>query len=189
MASPSAEDTALVEKAYAFAAEAHKDHKRLSGEPYLNHLVETAKSLAELGMGAKTIAAGLLHDSIEDVGVKPETIEAEFGKEVLFLIEGVTKLGHLKYHGTERHRESLRKLLVATGKDVRVLIIKLMDRLHNMRTLEHVPEEKRKRIALETLEIYAAIAHRLAWALCAKSSRTWHLNTLTLSSLPKRKNF
>ncbi len=168
MNKPSAEDTALVEKAYAFAAEAHKDHKRMSGEPYLVHLVETAKSLAELGMSAKTIAAGLLHDSIEDVGVKAETIEAEFGKEVLFLIEGVTKLGHLKYHGTERHRESLRKLLVATGKDVRVLIIKLMDRLHNMKTLEHVPEEKRKRIALETLEIYAAIAHRLGMGVVRK---------------------
>src|SRR3954470_24231676 len=91
MASPTAEDKALVEKAYTFAAEAHKDHKRMSGEPYLIHLVETAKSLAELGMSAKTIAAGLLHDSIEDVGVKAETIEAEFGKEALFLIEGVTK--------------------------------------------------------------------------------------------------
>jgi GTP pyrophosphokinase len=119
-------------------------------------------------MGPKTIAAGLLHDTIEDTGVKPETIEKEFGKEILFLIDGVTKLGHLKYRGTERHRESLRKLLVATGKDVRVLIIKLMDRLHNMQTLEFVPEEKRKRIALETLEIYAAIAHRLGMGLVRK---------------------
>jgi len=161
MNGPSKEDAALVEKAYAFAADAHKDHKRFSGEPYLTHLVETAKGLAELGMSAKTVAAGLLHDSIEDVGVKPETIEQEFGKDVRFLVEGVTKLGQFKYRGAERHRESLRKLLVATGKDARVLIIKLMDRLHNMRTLTHVPPEKRKRIALETLEIYAAIAHRL----------------------------
>ncbi len=165
MNGPSKEDAAFVEKAYAFAAEAHKDHKRFSGEPYLNHLVETAKGLAELGMSAKTIAAGLLHDSVEDVGVKPETIEQEFGKEVRFLVEGVTKLGHFKYRGAERHRESLRKLLVATGKDARVLIIKLMDRLHNIRTLEHVPPEKRTRIALETLEIYAAIAHRLGMGL------------------------
>jgi GTP pyrophosphokinase len=155
------EDKALVERAFNFAAEAHKDHKRFSGEPYLVHLVETAKGLAELGMSAKTVAAGLLHDSIEDVGVTPETLEKEFGKEVRFLVEGVTKLGRYKYHGAERHRESLRKLLVATGQDARVLIIKLMDRLHNMRTLEHVPAEKRQRIALETLEIYAAIAHRL----------------------------
>ncbi len=161
MGSPTREDFALVEKAYLFVAEAHKDHKRFSGEPYLIHLVATAKGLAELGMGAKTVAAGLLHDSIEDVGVSPETLEKEFGKEIRFLVEGVTKLGRLKYRGAERHRESLRKLLVATGKDARVLIIKLMDRLHNMRTLQHVPEEKRKRIALETLEIYAAIAHRL----------------------------
>ena len=161
MDSPTAEDRALVEKAYAFAAEAHKDHKRRSGEPYIVHLMETAKGLAGLGMSAKTIAAGMLHDSIEDVGVKPEDIEREFGKEVLFLVEGVTKLGHLKYRGTERHRESLRKLLVATGKDARVLIIKLMDRLHNMRTLQFVPPEKRRRIALETLDIYAAIAHRM----------------------------
>jgi guanosine-3',5'-bis(diphosphate) 3'-pyrophosphohydrolase len=165
MGAPTPEDLALVEKAYNFAAEAHKSHMRFSGEPYLVHLVETAKGLAGLGMGPKTVAAGLLHDSIEDAGVAPETIEKEFGKEVRFLVEGVTKLGRLKYHGAERHRESLRKLLVATGKDARVLIIKLMDRLHNMRTLKWVPEEKRVRIALETLEIYAAIAHRLGMGL------------------------
>ena len=161
MGAPTPEDLVLVDRAYTFAEEAHKDHKRFSGEPYLVHLIATAKGLAGLGMGAKTVAAGLLHDSIEDAGVSPETIEKEFGKEVRFLVEGVTKLGRLKYRGAERHRESLRKLLVATGKDARVLIIKLMDRLHNMQTLQWVPEEKRKRIALETLEIYAAIAHRL----------------------------
>jgi guanosine-3',5'-bis(diphosphate) 3'-pyrophosphohydrolase len=168
MTNATKEDLALVEKAYAFAAEAHKDHKRFSGEPYLNHLVETARELAKLGMSAKTVAAGLLHDSVEDVGVEPATIEKEFGKEVRFMVEGVTKLGRLKYRGAERHRESLRKLLVATGKDARVLIIKLMDRLHNMRTLKHVPEAKRRRIALETLEIYAAIAHRLGIGVVRK---------------------
>lgn len=165
---PSKEDRALVEKAYAFAAEAHKDHTRYSGEPYIIHLIETAKSLAKLGMSAKVVAAGLLHDSIEDVGVTGEQIEKAFekdGKEIRFLVEGVTKLGKFKYRGAERHRESLRKLLVATGQDARVLIIKLMDRLHNMRTLKHVPPEKQKRIALETLEIYAAIAHRLGMGL------------------------
>lgn len=165
MRSPSAEDKALVEKAYAFASIAHKDHKRLSGDPYFVHVAETAKSLAELGMSAKVIAAGLLHDSVEDVGILPETIEKEFSKEIRFLVEGVTKLGRLKYTGAERHRESLRKLLVATGKDARVLIIKLMDRLNNMRTLTYVPEAKRKRIGLETLEIYASIAHRLGMGL------------------------
>src|SRR3989344_1958384 len=165
MSSPTAGELALVEKAYNFAAEAHKSHVRFSGEPYLVHLVETAKGLAELGMGAKTVVAGLLHDAIEDAGVAPETIEKEFGKEIRFLVEGVTKLGRLKYRGAERHLESLRKLLVATGKDARVLIIKLMDRLHNMRTLKYVPAEKRTRIALETLEIYAAIAHRLGMGM------------------------
>src|SRR6185437_5186904 len=168
MSSPTAEDKALVEKAYTFVAEAHKEHKRMSGEPYMVHLVETAKELAEMGMGAKTVAAGLLHDSIEDVNVNPETIEKEFGKEVRFLVEGVTKLGKFKYQGRERHRESLRKLLIATGQDARVLIIKLMDRLHNMRTMAHVPSEKRKRIALETIEIYAAIAHRLGMGVVRK---------------------
>jgi GTP diphosphokinase / guanosine-3',5'-bis(diphosphate) 3'-diphosphatase len=168
MPSPSKEDAAFVEKAYNFALDAHKNHKRLSGEPYFIHLFETAKGLAGLGMTAKVIAAGFLHDSIEDVQVKPETIEQEFGKEVRFLVEGVTKLGKFKYHGRERHRESLRKLLVATGQDARVLIIKLMDRLHNMRTLDHIPEPKRQRIALETIEIYAAIAHRLGMGVVRK---------------------
>ncbi len=161
MTSRSVEDVALVTRAFTFAEKAHAGHTRFSGEPYFTHLAETAKELARLGMGAKTIAAGLLHDTIEDVHISSHTIEKEFGKEVLFLIEGVTKLGKLKYRGAERHRESLRKLLVATSKDIRVLIIKLADRLHNMRTLSHVPAEKRERIALETLEIYAAIAHRL----------------------------
>src|SRR6185437_9113383 len=104
---------------------------------------------------------GLLHDSIEDARATPEEVEREFGKEVLFLVEGVTKLGKHKYRGAERHAESLRRLLVATSADVRVLIIKLADRYHNMTTLEHVPEHKRKRIALETLEIYAPLADRL----------------------------
>ena len=161
MSSPSGADKELIEHAYTFAAEAHKDQKRFSGDDYITHTFATAKGLAELGLGAKTVAAGLLHDTIEDAGVLPQTLEKEFGKEIRFLVEGVTKLGRLKYRGAERHRESLRKLLVATGKDARVLIIKLMDRLHNMRTLQHVPENKRQRIALETLEIYAAIAHRL----------------------------
>lgn len=161
MHSPTAEDKELVERAYEFAAKAHEGHKRLSGEPYITHLVATARDLAKIDMCATTIAAGLLHDCVEDMGVAPETIEKEFGKEVRFLVEGVTKLGKLKYRGAQRHVESLRKLLVATSKDIRVLIIKLMDRLHNMRTLKHVPPEKRERIALETLEIYAAIAHRL----------------------------
>ncbi|MCR4311501.1 MAG: RelA/SpoT family protein [Candidatus Taylorbacteria bacterium] len=151
----------VISKAYSFAKEAHKEHKRATGEPYFNHLVGTANLLIELGMGPVTIASGLLHDSIEDVEIKPETIEKEFGKEIRFLVEGVTKLGRLHYSGAERYTESLRKLFVAISKDVRVLIIKLADRLQNMQGLEFLPKEKRDRIALETLEIYAPLAYRL----------------------------
>lgn len=161
MTSPTPEETALVEKAYVFAEKAHEGHTRYSGEPYFIHPTAVAKHLADLGMDASTIAAALLHDAIEDVKVEPEDIAREFGQEVLFLVEGVTKLGKHKYRGGERHAESLRRLLVATASDVRVLIVKLADRYHNMTTFEHVPAEKRKRIALETLEIYAPIADRL----------------------------
>ena len=160
-ATPSKEDVVLVTKAYEFAQTAHSNHKRYSGEPYFIHLVETAKTLAEFGMGSKTIAAGLLHDSIEDTEVTEEIIKKEFGDEILFLVQGTTKLRQLKYRGVERHTESLRKLFVATSQDVRVLIIKLADRLHNMRTLQHVPKEKQQRIASETLEIYVPLAYRL----------------------------
>jgi len=155
------EGTALIEKAYEFGKNAHKDHLRYSGEPYFTHPAATAKVLAELGMDAPTVSAGLLHDAIEDGFATREDVEREFGSEVLFLVEGVTKLGKHKYRGAERHAESLRRLLVATSEDVRVLIIKLADRFHNMTTIAHVPEEKRSRIALETLEIYAPLADRL----------------------------
>lgn len=161
MQSPSSSDIALISKAYNFAEEAHKNQKRSPDEPYFNHLFETAKTLAELGMGAITVTAGLLHDSIEDVDVSREVIEKEFGAEVRFLVEGVTKLGKLHYSGTERYTESLRKLFVAMSKDVRVLIIKLADRLQNMQTIGMLPKEKRDRISLETLEIFAPLAYRL----------------------------
>ncbi len=161
MTAPTPEDKALVEKAYEFAKKAHEGHARYSGEPFFIHPAAVARHLAELGLDAPTIAAALLHDAIEDTAVTREELEKEFGAEVLFLVEGVTKLGQHKYQGTERHAESLRRLLVATAADVRVLIVKLADRYHNMTTLEHVPEEKRKRIALETLEIYAPLADRL----------------------------
>ncbi len=157
----SKEEKDLVKKAFYFAEDAHRDQKRNSGEPYFNHLFETAKNIAELGMDSTTVTAGFLHDTLEDTKTTPEILEKEFGKDVRFIVEGVTKLGSLKYHGADRHNESLRKLLVATSKDIRVLIVKLCDRLHNMRTLEHVPKEKQDRIARETLEIYAPIAYRL----------------------------
>ncbi len=161
MKSPSPEDSALIQKAYAFAEKAHAADKRYSGEPYFTHPAATAKILATLGMDAPTIAAGLMHDAIEDGKASEEVVAQEFGAEVLFLVQGVTKLGKHKYRGAERHAESLRRLLVATSADVRVLIIKLADRYHNMTTIEHVPKEKQRRIALETLEIYAPLADRL----------------------------
>ncbi len=154
-------DTALIEKAYNFSLKAHAGHVRNSGEPYFNHLFATAKNIAELGMGATTIAAGFLHDIVEDTSVKREELEKEFGTEILFLVEGVTKLGKIKYRGTTRYNESLRKLFVAMSQDIRVLIVKLCDRLHNMQTLQYVKQEKQMRIAKETLEIYAPIASRL----------------------------
>lgn len=158
---PDEADRALVKKAYDFAAEAHKEHKRYSGEPYMTHTAAVGYKLATMGMGPRTICAGLLHDTIEDTPVTSEEMKREFGDEILFLVEGVTKLSSVRYYGTDRHNESLRKLFVATSQDIRVLIIKLVDRLHNMETLHHVPEEKQQRIARETLEIYVPIAHRL----------------------------
>ncbi|MDO8567047.1 MAG: HD domain-containing protein [bacterium] len=161
MSGATPEDIALIEKAYEFSKKAHEGQKRYSGEPYFIHPAATAKTLAEYGMDVMTIAAGLLHDAVEDARVSRTDIEKEFGKELLFIVDGVTKLGTHRYRGAERHAESLRRLLVATASDIRVLIVKLADRKHNMQTLEHVPEHKRRRIALETLEIYAPIADRL----------------------------
>ncbi|OGG54097.1 hypothetical protein A2851_03550 [Candidatus Kaiserbacteria bacterium RIFCSPHIGHO2_01_FULL_53_29] len=166
MTSKSDTDTTLVTKAYQFSEDAHKEQKRYSGDMYFTHPAEVGFLLAEAGMDSRAIAAGLLHDTIEDAGIKPKDIEEQFGADVLSLVEGVTKLGTLRYRGLERHTESLRKLFAATAKDIRVLIIKLMDRLHNARTLEHVPKvEKRTRIAQETLEIYAPIADRLGMSV------------------------
>src|SRR3989344_5215257 len=161
MSAASPEDSAYIEKAYEYSKKAHEGRKRYSGEPYFVHPAATAKILAEYNMDATTIAAGLLHDAVEDGCISREELEKEFGKELLFIVDGVTKLGTHKYRGTERHAESLRRLLVATASDIRVLIVKLADRYHNMQTLEYVPENKRCRIALETLEIYAPIADRL----------------------------
>lgn len=160
-ATPSKNEEKMIRKAYLFAENAYLGAQRYSGEPYFIHAYETAKILAELGKQPTTIVAGLLHDVLEDTNIKSSEIEKEFGKEVLFLVEGVTKLGKLRYRGAKRHSESLRKLLVATSQDIRVIIIRLADRLHNMRTLKYVPEAKQNRIASETLEIYAPIAYRL----------------------------
>lgn len=157
----SKEDIDLVSSAFSFAEEAHRDQKRFSGEPYFIHIFETAITLAELGMSATTISAGLLHDCLEDGKATQEELKEKFGKEIFFLVEGTSKLGKIKYRGVKRHSESLRKLLVAVSQDIRVIIIKLADRLHNMKTLQYVPEHKQYRIANETLEIYVPIAYRL----------------------------
>ncbi len=161
-------EKALVKKAYAFAKEAHEGQKRYSGDPYFVHVAETGLALADMDMSAQVVAAGLLHDTVEDTDVTDEDIKREFGEEIAHMVDGVTKLGHVRYHGMQRHAESLRKLFAATSQDVRVMIIKLMDRLHNVKTLQYVPEHKRQRIALETLEIYAPIADRLGMGIIKK---------------------
>ena len=160
--SPPKKDVDLIMKAYDFAQHAHEGQKRFSGEPYFLHVFSTAKILADLGMSPTVIAAGFLHDTIEDSGVDPKTIEKEFGKEILFLVQGVTKLGKVKYTGVERNVESLRKFFVSMAEDLRVIIIKLADRMHNVETLKYVRPDKQRRIAMETLEIYAPLANRFS---------------------------
>ncbi|MFH1402563.1 MAG: HD domain-containing protein [Patescibacteria group bacterium] len=154
-------DEDLIEKAFNFAVKAHGGQTRYSGEPYFNHAYETGKTLAKLGLGATVVSAGLLHDVIEDGNTTPEELEKEFSQEIAFLVDGVSKLGKLRFQGLKRHTESLRKLFLATSRDIRVLIIKFADRIHNMETLEYVPKEKQLRIATETLEVFAPLAYRL----------------------------
>ena len=158
---PEQKDKTLIQNAFDMAQNAHLNQKRSSGEPYIIHPLNTAFELSEMKMDTSTIVAALLHDIVDDTPVTLEEIEKKFGKEVAFLVGGVSKLGRIKYRGVERHAENLRKMLVATAQDIRVIIIKFADRLHNMKTLSALPERKQKRIALETLEIYAPIADRL----------------------------
>lgn len=155
------EDRKKIEEAFYFAKNAHEGQFRKSGEPYFNHLVYTAINIAKQNMDTDTIIAGLLHDTLEDTNTKKEEIEKVFGKDILFLIEGVTKLGTIKYKGVERHVESMRKFFIAMAEDIRVVVIKLCDRLHNVSTLEYLREDKAKRIAIETLEIHARLADRI----------------------------
>jgi len=162
MRSPSAEDRATIQRAYDFALKAHGEEKRKSGEPYIVHPHAIALSLAQLGMDRTTIIAGILHDTTEDTDTTVEEVEKEFGNEIAFLVDGLTKYSKLKYRGMERHVESLRRLFVATASDIRIIIIKLADRLHNMQTIKYVePLEKRERIARDTMEVYVHIAERL----------------------------
>ena len=155
-------DTDLVRRAYFFAAEAHQHQKRKSGIPYISHPLEVASILTELQMDAMTIASALLHDTIEDTDAGEEQIASTFSPQVAALVSGVTKLGKLEFFSQEeRQAESFRKMLVAMAKDIRVILVKLADRLHNLRTLEHMAGHKQRLVARETLEIYAPLAHRL----------------------------
>ena len=153
-------DVALVEKAFSIAEQAHSSQLRKSGEPYISHPVAVAQILADLGIGATTIAAALLHDTVEDTPYSIEKLRSDFGEEVSMLVDGVTKLDKIKF-GDSAQAETVRKMVVAMSKDIRVLVIKLADRLHNARTWKYVSEQSAKRKAQETLEIYAPLAHRL----------------------------
>ncbi|GAB7080178.1 bifunctional (p)ppGpp synthetase/guanosine-3',5'-bis(diphosphate) 3'-pyrophosphohydrolase [Megalodesulfovibrio paquesii] len=156
------EGRALIQKAYVYSAAAHQGQVRASGEPYLLHPLEVANILAEMKLDEATIAAGLLHDTVEDTLATIEEIDSLFGEEVADIVDGVTKLAKLAFDSKEQAQaESLRKMIMAMAEDMRVLIVKLADRLHNMRTLEHMPPEKRQRIAQETMDIYAPLANRL----------------------------
>lgn len=156
------EGKALIQKAYVYSAAAHQGQVRASGEPYLLHPLEVANILAEMKLDEATIAAGLLHDTVEDTLATVEEIDSLFGEDVADIVDGVTKLAKLAFDSKEQAQaESLRKMIMAMAEDIRVLIVKLADRLHNMRTLEHMPPEKRQRIAQETMDIYAPLANRL----------------------------
>lgn len=172
-------DVALLTRAFHFAEEAHKDQLRKSGAPYFEHCVEVAKILCDLRMDYFTIAGGLLHDVVEDTGVAVAEVEEKFGKEVAVLVDGVTKISGLKFDSLEAQQaENFRKMLLSMVKDIRVILIKFADRLHNMRTIEFLPEKKRARIAIETRDVYAPLAHRLGIAKVR-----WELEDLALKTL------
>ncbi len=157
-----ASDLALLQKAYVFSAKVHEGQERLSGEPYLIHPLEVAGILVDLRMDDVTVAAGLLHDAIEDTLTTPDELRRLFGEEVTFVVEGLTKIAKIQFTSVrERQAENFRKMLVAMSKDIRILLIKLADRLHNMRTLGYMKDESARRIAQETQDIYAPLAHRL----------------------------
>ncbi|NLG84560.1 MAG: bifunctional (p)ppGpp synthetase/guanosine-3',5'-bis(diphosphate) 3'-pyrophosphohydrolase [Firmicutes bacterium] len=179
MAEARIEGAERVGEAFAFAAQAHAGQRRDSGEEYIQHPLEVAEILAEIGMDTTSLVAALLHDVVEDTTVEMAEIEGRFGPEIALLVDGVTKLSRLSFRSTEEQQaENLRKMFLAMAKDIRVIVIKLADRLHNMRTLRHLPPERREKIARETLEIYAPLAHRLGiWKI------KWELEDLALRHL------
>ena len=156
------ESDTQIHRAYAFAAKAHEGQFRKTGEPYITHPLAVSAMLAEYGLDADTVAAAILHDTVEDTGIALEEVERDFGKTVAFLIDGVTKLDRVRYSSWEdQQAATIRKMVIAMARDVRVLLIKLADRLHNIRTIYPLSPEKQQRIALETIEVYAPLAHRL----------------------------
>ncbi len=174
-------DVRLIERAYESAAYWHRDQKRRSGDPYITHPLAVATILAELGMNSETICAALLHDTVEDTPYTLTELRGEFGEDIAALVDGVTKLDKVKY-GESAEAETVRKMVVAMSRDIRVLVIKLADRLHNMRTLRYLPREKQERKSREVLEIFAPLAHRLGM-----NTVKWELEDLAFGTLfPKR---
>ena len=172
-------DVDKIREAYEYAAEAHEGQTRASGGEYVDHTVEVATILAQLGLDTVTIVAGLVHDTIEDTEASLRDVEQRFGPQVAAIVDGVTKLGRIQFRSaTQRQVENYRKMLLSMASDARVILVKLADRLHNMRTLEHLPETKRHRIAVETREIYAPLAHRLGMAAIR-----WELEDLAFKFL------
>ncbi|BCB95563.1 GTP pyrophosphokinase [Dissulfurispira thermophila] len=155
-------DVEIIKKAYVFSRDAHCSQKRIEGSPYIHHPLAVAEILADMKLDTATIAAGLLHDTVEDTGTSTEDIKEMFGQEIAFLVDALTKLSKVEFKTKEEAQaENFRKMLLAMSKDVRVILIKFADRLHNMRTIKHLPDEKQRRIASETLDIYAPLANRL----------------------------
>lgn len=170
-------DVAVIQKAYRIAAQMHIEQRRKSGDPYITHPLAVASILAELGMTAPTLCAALLHDTVEDTPYTIAELRSDFGDEVVHLVDGVTKLDKVKY-GDTAQAETIRKMVVAMSRDIRVLVIKLADRLHNMRTLRYLRQDKQERIARETIEIFAPLAHRLGM-----NTIKWELEDLAFATL------